>query len=63
MNFQIKKQSLGLYITVRATKIRLPREIKLYTSQFVTGIKDIFECFMMVLNYRAAVLQPPSLKG
>ena len=21
------------------------------------GIKDIFECFMMVLNYRAAVLK------
>ena len=24
------------------------------------GIKDIFECFMMVLNYRAAVLKPQS---
>ena len=27
------------------------------------GIKDIFECFMMVLNYRAAALKPRSLKG
>ena len=27
------------------------------------GIKDIFECFMMVLNYRAAVLKARSPKG
>ena len=24
----------------------------------VIGIKDIFECFMMVLNYRSATLKP-----
>ena len=24
------------------------------TYNFTIGIKDIFECFMMVLNYRAA---------
>ena len=30
---------------------------------YVIGIKDIFECFMMVLNYRAAVLKARSPKG
>ena len=27
------------------------------------GIKDTFECFMMVLNYRSATLKPRSPKG
>ena len=27
------------------------------------GIKDVFECFMMVLNYRSAALKPQSPKG
>ena len=27
---------------------------------FTIGIKDIFECFMMVLNYRSSVLKPRS---
>ena len=27
------------------------------------GIKDIFECFMMVLNYRTAVLKPLKPEG
>ena len=30
---------------------------------YFIGIKDTFECFMMVLNYRAAVLKPRRLKG
>ena len=32
-------------------------------SYYIIGIKDIFECFMMVLNYRAAALKPRSPKG
>ena len=30
---------------------------------YIIGIKDVFECFMMVLNYRVAVLKPRSPKG
>ena len=30
---------------------------------FIIGIKDVFECFMMDLNYRAAILKPRSPKG
>ena len=30
---------------------------------FNIGIKDVFECFMMDLNYRAAILKPRSPKG
>ena len=32
-------------------------------GRYSIGIKDIFECFMMVLNYRAAVLKSQSPKG
>ena len=32
-------------------------------SLYNIGIKDTFECFMMVLNYRAAVLKPRSPKA
>ena len=33
------------------------------STGFDTGMKDIFECFMMVFNYRLAVLKPRSPKG
>ena len=30
--------------------------IGMISKRFIIGTKDIFKCFMMVLNYRAAVL-------
>ena len=44
-------------------QLRGVHENSTYKAVKIIGIKDIFECFMMVLNYRSAVLKPRSSKG
>ena len=52
-----------LFCFIGGFKLEILTVAGLIPAVYIIGIKDIFECFMMVLNYRSAVLKPEGLSA